>query len=91
MVAAIFEAELSPEQISALAERMKGGREERPAGVMTAMLLVEDGRARLIAIWANQDKLDRYLAMAPVPRGTELFRTVGAEPTFKIAQVAELG
>ena len=91
MVAAIFEARLSPDQIAQLAERMKSGRDQRPEGVLTAMLLVEDGKARLVAVWTDQDKLDRYLAMAPVPRGTELFRAVGAEPTLKVARVAELG
>lgn len=91
MVAAIFEASLSPEQISKLAEKMKSGRADRPDGVLTAMLLVEDGIARLVAVWTDQDKLDRYLSMASVPRGTELFRSVGAEPTLKVAPVAELG
>ena len=81
----------NPDQISQLAARMKSGRDERPDGVLTAMLLIEEDKTRLIAVWTDQDRLDRYLATAPVPRGTELFRAVGAEPTFKVAPVAELG
>src|SRR5205814_1413101 len=80
LVAAIFEASMSDEQARQLAELMQQGRPARPAGVVAALLLHEDGVGRLIAVWPDRDTLDRYLAQAEVPRGTELMRKVGVEP-----------
>ena len=91
MVAAIFEARMSREQAERLAELMREGKATRPAGVVTAALLVDDDLVRLVAFWADRDTLDRYLAVAPVPRGTELMRKVGVEPELRIVEVAELG
>ena len=91
MVAAIFEARMSREQAERLAELMREGKATRPAGVVAAVLLVDDDLVRLVAFWADRDTLDRYLAVAPVPRGTELMRKVGVEPELRIVEVAELG
>ena len=91
MVAAVFEAELTPEQATKLAELMVEGRPSRPEAVLTAALTYEDGVGRLTAYWRDRETLEHYLATAPVPRGTELMRKVGAEPTVKIVDVLELG
>ena len=91
MVAAIFEAKLSREQAERLAELMQEGRPTRPEGVLTAILLVEGELARLVAVWKDRDTLDRYLSVAPVPRGTELMRRVGAEPAVSFVEVLECG
>jgi hypothetical protein len=91
VVAAIFEARMSRGQAEQLAELMREGKATRPAGVVTAALLVDDDLVRLVAFWADRDTLDRYLAVAPVPRGTELMRRVGVEPTMTIVDVPELG
>ncbi len=91
MVAAVFEAPMGRDQAERLAELMREGRESRPAGVVTASLLYDQGTARLVAYWRDRDCLDRYLASAPVPRGTELMRQVGAEPSMRVVEVLELG
>ena len=91
MVAAVFEARMSREQAAQLAELMREARPSRPAGVVTAALLVEEDVVQLVAIWTDRETLDAYLAVAPVPRGTELMRRVGVEPTMKVVEVAELG
>jgi hypothetical protein len=91
MVAAVFEARMSRAQADELAELMREGKASRPAGVVTAALLVEDDLVRLLAFWEDRETLDRYLAVAPVPRGTELMRRVGVEPEMRIVEVAELG
>jgi hypothetical protein len=91
MVAAVFEARMSRVQAERLAELMREGRSSRPAGVVTAALLVDDDVVRLIAFWKDRETLDAYLAVAPVPRGTELMRKVGVEPELRIVEVAELG
>ena len=91
MVAAIFESPMSRAQAARLAELMVEGRVTRPAGVVNASLLYEDGIARLIAVWRDKDTLDRYLSVTPVPRGTELMRKVGVEPTFRVVEALECG
>lgn len=91
MVAAVFEARMSRAQAEQLAELMKEARPSRPAGVLNATLLLEDGVARLIAVWRDRDTLDRYLSTVPVPRGTELMRRVGVEPELSIVDVLECG
>jgi len=90
-VAAVFEARMSREQVERLAELMREGRATRPAGVLTAALLVDGDLARLVAFWKDRDRLDRYLSEAPVPRGTELMRKVGVEPEMRVVEVLELG
>jgi hypothetical protein len=91
MVAAVFEARMSREQTARLAKLMREARPSRPAGVVTAALLVAEDVVQLVAIWTDRETLDAYLAVAPVPRGTELMRRVGVEPTMKVVEVAELG
>jgi hypothetical protein len=90
-VAAIFEAPMSREQAERLAELMQEGRATRPAGVVTAALLVDGDLVRLVALWRDRETLEAYLAEAPVPRGTELMRKVGVEPELRVVDVLELG
>jgi quinol monooxygenase YgiN len=91
VVAAVFEAQMSPEQVEQLAQLMADARPTRPAGVTTASLLYEDGVGTLIAYWEDRETLEAYLATADVPRGTELMRKVGVEPEMRIVDVLELG
>jgi hypothetical protein len=91
MVAAIFEAEMSREQADELAGLMDEHRPTRPEGVVTASLLYENGVGTLIAYWQDRETLDAYLATGSVPRGTELMRKVGVEPTMRIVDVLDLG
>ena len=88
---AIFAAKMSREQAEQLAALMEAGRATRPAGVETASLLYEDGVGRLIAFWKDRETLEGYLATADVPRGTELMRKVGVEPTVRVVDVLDLG
>jgi hypothetical protein len=90
-VAAVFEAQMSREQADRLAELMREARPTRPAGVLTAALLVEGDRVQLVAFWHDRETLERYLAENPVPRGTELMRKVGVEPELRIVEVLDLG
>lgn len=86
-----FEAEMTRDQAGRLAQLMVEGRPTRPAGVLSATLEFRDGRGRLVAVWRDRDTLDRYLAEAPVPRGTELMRKVGLEPDVTTFEILELG
>ena len=86
-----FEADLTPDQAEQLAKLMVRARPTRPEGVLTASLEYGEGRARLVAIWRDQEALSMYLATGAVPRGTELMRAVGAEPAVSRFEVLELG
>jgi len=63
----------------------------RPEGVVTALLEHEGGHGRLVAVWRDRETLDRYLAEADVPRGTELMRKLGLEPDVRRFDVLDLG
>ncbi len=89
MVAAVFEAALDAGQAADRARLLDEGRPPRPAGVVTATLLFDGSRGRLVAVWKSRDALERYLATGAVPRGEELMRKVGAEPTMTIVDVLE--
>ena len=82
---------MSRAQAEQLAELMQEGRATRPAGVVTAALLVDGDLVRLVAFWKDRVTLESYLSTAPVPRGTELMRKVGVEPELRIVDVLELG
>ena len=86
-----FEADMPAEQADALAVLMEEGRPTRPEGVVTALLEYADGHGRLIAVWRDAETLERYLAEADVPRGTELMRKVGLEPDVRRFDVLDLG
>jgi quinol monooxygenase YgiN len=90
-VAAIFEAQMTREQAEQLAALMEVARPTRPAGVETAALLVEGESVQLVAVWRDRETLEAYLTTADVPRGTELMRKVGVEPTMRIVDVLDLG
>jgi hypothetical protein len=86
-----FEAEMTRAQAEELAQLMVEARPTRPAGVITASLEYREGVGRLVAIWRDAETLERYLAEAPVPRGTELMRKIGLEPAVDRFEVLDLG
>lgn len=82
---------MTPDQAYELARLMEEARPTRPAGVETAFLEYAGGRGRLVAVWKDAETLDRYLAEAPVPRGTELMRKIGLEPEVRRLDILEIG
>ncbi len=89
MAAAIFEARISRAQAERLAEVIREAKPRRPDGVLEVRLYVEGDVATLVSLWRDRDTLETYLAEVDVPRGTELMREVGAEPSVRIADVFE--
>ncbi len=86
-----FEADMTADQATELARLMEEARPTRPEGVVTALLEHEGGHGRLVAVWRDRETLDRYLAEADVPRGTELMRKLGLEPEVRQFDVLDLG
>lgn len=89
MAAAIFEARMSRAQAERLAQGIRDATPRRPRGVLEVRLYVEGDVATLVSLWEDRETLEAYLAEAEVPRGTELMRAVGAEPSVRIADVFE--
>jgi|GraSoiStandDraft_47_1057283.scaffolds.fasta_scaffold724929_1 hypothetical protein len=86
-----FEAAMTRDQAERLARLMEQAKPTRPAGVLKALLEFHDGAGRIVAVWTDRDTLDRYLAEASVPRGTELMRQIGLEPEVRRFDVLALG
>lgn len=91
MVAAIFEATMSRDRAEKLAELMREARPTRPENVITASLRVEGDEVQLVAYWRDRETFEAYLATVDVPRGVELMRKVGVEPSWRVVDVLELG
>jgi hypothetical protein len=89
VVAAVFEAAMSREQAERLGQLMRDRVGKRAPAVLGAMLLYEQGIARLVAVWESREAWERYLAGVDVPKATELIREVGAEPTLSVVPVLE--
>src|SRR5262245_37762031 len=82
---------MTDEQAAELARLMEEARPTRPEGVVTALLEYTGGHGRLLAVWRDRETLDRYLAEADVPRGTELMGKLGLEPEVRRFEVLALG
>jgi hypothetical protein len=86
-----FEADMTAEQADELARLMEEGRATRPERRRHRAARARRRHGRLIAVWRDRETLDRYLAEADVPRGTELMRKVGLEPEVRRFDVLDLG
>jgi hypothetical protein len=89
--AVVLEAEMTPAQVERLAELMREHLTTRPPGVELAALLVDGSSARLVAFWGDGAELDAYLASVDEPRGVQLMREAGVEPTWRVVEVPQLG
>jgi hypothetical protein len=89
--AAIFEARMTRDQATHLAQLISDAKPRRPPGVIDVRLYVEGDIGRLVSLWESREALEAYLAVADVPRGTELMRAAGLEPEVRIADVPEAG
>jgi hypothetical protein len=91
VIAAVFEARMTRAQAEQLAELMREGHPTRPADVLSTALLLDGGEARLLAFWPDRETFERYMASVPAPRGVELMREIGVEPTARVVDVLQLG
>jgi hypothetical protein len=91
VIAVVFEARMSREQAVDLAELMREGHATRPPAVVSTALLHDGQDAQLVAFWPDRETFDAYVASVPEPRGVELMRKVGTEPTMRIVEALQLG
>jgi hypothetical protein len=91
MIAAVFEAKMSRAQANRLVQLMEEGRPTRPEGVISTALTVDGDDVQLVAYWRDRATFDHYVATVPAPRGTELMRKVGVEPTLRVVETLQLG
>jgi hypothetical protein len=91
VIAAVFEARMSRDQADRLAELMRDGHALRPPAVISTALLHDGQDAQLVAFWPDRETFDAYVASVEAPRGVELMRKVGAEPTVRVIEALQLG
>jgi hypothetical protein len=91
VIAVVFEATMAREQAEHLAALMREGHATRPAGVISTALLLDGDQAQLVAFWPDRETFERYVASVPAPRGVELMRQVGVEPTARVVDVLQSG
>jgi heme-degrading monooxygenase HmoA len=94
MVVTVLEAQIAQERVAALtAAYEEAAQASVPPGLVRSVLLRDSTDAmrwRIETTWASRDALTA-MRSAGTPRGVQIFRVAGAEPTLTIFDVvAEL-
>jgi alkylation response protein AidB-like acyl-CoA dehydrogenase len=89
VVAAIFEAKMTPEQAQRAAEVMREHIDIRSPAVVLAALHVDGEDVALVAYWESRAAFDAYLASVEVPGGIQIMRDAGVEPTVRVVDVPQ--
>jgi hypothetical protein len=91
MVITMLQAEVAAEHSSQLAEAFSQAGGALPPPIRESFLAHEAGTAmwRIMTVWESREALDSYRQSVDVPAGVLMFRSVGAEPTLSIHDVAE--
>jgi len=82
---------MTREQAEQLAELMREGHATRPPAVISTALMLDGERAQLVAFWPDRETFERYVASVSAPRGVELMRQVGVEPSVRLVETLQLG
>jgi quinol monooxygenase YgiN len=91
MVMTVLEARIAEEHWTRLKQIYEGGLQQLPAQrVQTYLIQSADDPTlwRVISIWRSREALAEYRRSVEVPGGILIFRSVGAEPTLSIFEVA---
>ena len=92
MIITMLEAEVPDQHTAHLIESFgEAGGPALPPQISQSFLAHEAGteRWRVITVWNDRRALEDYRESVPTPGGVLMFRSVGAEPTLTIHEVAE--
>jgi hypothetical protein len=89
VVAAIFEAQMTADQVESLVALMQQHRDTRPQEVVLAALHVDGSEVALVAYWRSRAALEAYLATGETPRGTALMLEVGVASAMRVVDVPQ--
>jgi heme-degrading monooxygenase HmoA len=91
MVITILEAQVTPDKASVLEATYKQAIEQLDPGIIQTFLLrssKEPGLWQIVTVWENREVLETMRQSGATPRGVLIFRTVNAEPTLSVFEVA---
>jgi hypothetical protein len=91
MVMTVLEAHVAAEQWDALQRAFSEGADHLPPQMVQTMLVQSTSDPTIwqgISIWHSRAALQEYRRSVETPGGVLFFRSVGAEPTLTIFEVA---
>ena len=90
MLVTILEAEVAPEQSSALRSAFDQAGDQLPPAIRETFLMHVEGSDvwRIATVWNSREELEDYRRSVKTPGGIIMFRSAGAEPTLTIHDVA---
>jgi quinol monooxygenase YgiN len=91
MVMTILEAQVDPSKWEAMRQSYTTGSTELPPQMAQTFLLQSASDPtiwRMASVWKSREALDEYRQSVETPGGVLFFRSVGAEPTLSIFDVA---
>jgi quinol monooxygenase YgiN len=91
MVMTILEAQVDPSSWEAMRQSYTTGSTELPPQMAQTFLLQSASDPtiwRMASVWKSREALDEYRQSVETPGGVLFFRSVGAEPTLSIFDVA---
>ncbi len=91
MVMTVLEARVPEERWIALQEAFKTGVQRKPTQMVEAFLVQSTEEPTLwrgVTVWRSRQALEEYRGSVATPGGVLIFRSVGAEPTLTVLDVA---
>jgi quinol monooxygenase YgiN len=90
MVMTILEAHVYPRQWATLQEAYKAGIKQLDPGIVGTYLIQKANDAevwQILTVWSDQEALDAMRNSGEMPRGVQMFRSVGAQPALVVQNV----
>ena len=90
MVITMLEAHVAEDQADVLVGQFRAAGASLPSFIIESSLLhdADSDVWRVVTVWASQNALDGYRASVETPEGVRMFRSVGAEPSLTVFDVA---
>ncbi len=91
MVMTILEARVTPDKWAALEQAYKARTRQLDPGITQTFLAHSSADStlwRIITVWSSRQVLEAMRGSTETPQGVLMFRSVGAEPTLSVFDVA---
>ncbi len=93
MVLTVLEAQVPPNRVSDLLRAFEETRTSALPPFIVRSFLVRGDRDpdvwRIMTVFRSREELDAMRTSGQTPRGVEMFRAAGAEPTFSVLTIAD--
>jgi hypothetical protein len=93
MVLTVLEARVPPDRVPDLLRAFEETRMSALPPFIVRSFLVRSDRDldvwRIMTVFRSREELDAMRTSGQTPRGVEMFRAAGAEPTFSLSTIAD--